>query len=55
MSNNPPTGSGTAYRENLRKHYDDLMKEAEDENRNRLCWIEDMLDSVVKKISESLT
>ena len=55
MSNNPPTGSGTAYRESLRKHYDDLMKEAEDENRNRLCWIEDMLDSVVKKIIESFT
>lgn len=35
MSNNPPTGSGTAYRESLRKYYDDLMKEAEEENRKR--------------------
>ena len=35
MSKNPPTGSGTAYRENLRKYYDDLMKEAEKENRKR--------------------
>lgn len=35
MSNNPPTGTGTAYRESLRKYYDDLMKEAEEENRKR--------------------
>lgn len=35
MSNNPPNGSGTAYRESLRKYYDDLMKEAEEENRKR--------------------
>lgn len=35
MSNNFPTGSGTAYRESLRKYYDDLMKEAEEENRKR--------------------
>lgn len=35
MSNNPPSGSGTAYRESLRKYYDDLMKEAEEENRKR--------------------
>lgn len=35
MINNPPTGSGTAYRESLRKYYDDLMREAEAENRKR--------------------
>lgn len=35
MSNNPPNGSGTAYRESLRKYYDDLMKKAEEENRKR--------------------
>ncbi|MBR2261765.1 MAG: type IV secretory system conjugative DNA transfer family protein [Paludibacteraceae bacterium] len=35
MSNNPATGSGTAYRESLRKYYDDLMREAEAENRKR--------------------
>ena len=35
MSNNPPTGSGSTYRESLRKYYDNLMKEAEEENRKR--------------------
>lgn len=35
MASNPPTGSGTAYRESLRKYYDDLIKEAEEENRKR--------------------
>lgn len=35
MNNNPPTGSGSAYREDLRKYYDDLMKEAEEESRKR--------------------
>lgn len=35
MSNNPPTGSGAVYRESLKKYYDNLMKEAEEENRKR--------------------
>lgn len=35
MTSNPPTGSGSSYRESLRKYYDDLMKEAEEENRKR--------------------
>ena len=35
MSNNPPTGSGGVYRESLKKYYDNLMKEAEEENRKR--------------------
>ena len=35
MSNNPPSGLGTAYRESLKKYYDNLMKEAEEANRKR--------------------
>lgn len=35
MSTKPPTGSGIAYRESLKRYYDELMKEAEEENRKR--------------------
>lgn len=35
MSDNSSSGNGIAYRESLRKYYDNLMKEAEEENRKR--------------------
>ena len=35
MSDNSSSGNGIAYSESLRKFYDNLMKEAEEENRKR--------------------